>query len=43
MAEWGDEIIEAEAAWALPGGNNGADVVVTNIDAEAHPETPEAG
>lgn len=27
-AEWGVEKIEATAAWALPGGNNGAGVVV---------------
>ncbi|ODN02576.1 Bacillopeptidase F [Orchesella cincta] len=31
-AEWGVEKIEAEAAWALPGGNNGQGVVVSSID-----------
>ncbi|CAL8145234.1 unnamed protein product [Orchesella dallaii] len=31
-AEWGIEKIEAEAAWALPGGNNGQGVVVSSID-----------
>ncbi|ODN02590.1 Bacillopeptidase F [Orchesella cincta] len=31
-AEWGVEKIEADAAWALPGGNNGQGVVVSNID-----------
>jgi len=31
-AEWGVEKIEAEAAWNLPGGNNGAGVVVSHID-----------
>jgi len=31
-AEWGIEKIEAEAAWTLPGGNNGQGVVVSSID-----------
>ncbi|ODM91730.1 Bacillopeptidase F [Orchesella cincta] len=31
-AEWGIEKIEAEAAWSLPGGNNGQGVVVATID-----------
>ncbi|CAL8145237.1 unnamed protein product, partial [Orchesella dallaii] len=30
-AEWGIEKIEAEAAWALPGGNNGQGVVVCKL------------
>jgi len=32
LAEWGVEKIEATSAWALPGGNNGAGVVVSTID-----------
>lgn len=32
QAEWNLEIIEATAAWNLPGGNNGQNVVVANID-----------
>jgi len=35
QAEWGIDKIEAEAAWALPGGNNGAGVVVSTIDTGA--------
>ncbi|CAL8080159.1 unnamed protein product [Orchesella dallaii] len=31
-AEWNIEIIEAPAAWALPGGNNGTGAVVANLD-----------
>jgi subtilisin family serine protease len=34
-AEWGIDKIEAEQAWALPGGNNGAGVVVGTIDTGA--------
>ncbi|CAL8144645.1 unnamed protein product [Orchesella dallaii] len=30
--EWNIEKVEATAAWALPGGNNGDGVVVSNID-----------
>ncbi|ODM97993.1 Bacillopeptidase F [Orchesella cincta] len=32
LAEWNIEKIEAPSAWALPGGNNGIGVVVSNID-----------
>jgi subtilisin family serine protease len=32
QAEWNLDIIEATAAWNLPGGNNGQNVVVANID-----------
>ncbi|ODM92448.1 Bacillopeptidase F [Orchesella cincta] len=31
-AEWGIEKIEADAAWTLPGGNNGQGIVVATID-----------
>jgi len=34
-AEWGINKIEAEQAWALPGGNNGEGVVVSSIDTGA--------
>lgn len=34
-AEWGVEKIQAEEAWALPGGNNGAGAVVAIIDTGA--------
>ncbi|XP_021943356.1 bacillopeptidase F [Folsomia candida] len=36
LAEWGVENIEAPAAWALPGGNNGAGAIVAGIDTGVH-------